>query len=61
MHGDLVPPNVMVSRAGNTVIDFQDLFWGFELQDLAISISALERYADSDELVSAFISGYGDI
>lgn len=61
VHGDLVPTNVMVSRAGYTVIDFQDLFWGLELQDLAISISALERYADSDKLVTAFISGYGDI
>ena len=61
VHGDLVPTNVMVSRAGYTVIDFQDLFWGFELQDLAISISALERYTESDELVRAFISGYEDI
>ncbi len=54
LHGDLVPANVIVSRGVFTVIDFQDLFWGFELQDVAITIADLQRNEDPELLVEAF-------
>ena len=58
VHGDLVPSNVMVSGRETVVIDFQDLFWGFEVQDVAITIASLARSAGGRELVDAFRDGY---
>jgi Ser/Thr protein kinase RdoA (MazF antagonist) len=59
VHGDLTPPNVIVApRNGLMPIDFQDMVWGFEVQDLAITVSALQRWADSERLIDAFRSGY---
>ena len=61
LHGDLVPANVIVSRGVFTVIDFQDLFWGFELQDVAITIADLQRNEDPELLVEAFTEGYEEV
>jgi Ser/Thr protein kinase RdoA (MazF antagonist) len=59
VHGDLTPQNVIVSpRYGLVPIDFQDTVWGFEVQDLSITIAALRRWPGSDRLVDAFRSGY---
>jgi Ser/Thr protein kinase RdoA (MazF antagonist) len=59
VHGDLTPPNVIVSpRDGLVPIDFQDTVWGFEVQDLAITISALRHWPDSERLIDAFRTGY---
>jgi Ser/Thr protein kinase RdoA (MazF antagonist) len=58
IHGDLVPSNVIVSGARLTPIDFQDLVWGFEVQDIAITLSSLHRFAEATTLVDAFRSGY---
>ena len=41
-------------------IDFQDTVRGFEIQDLSITVAALRRWPDSDRLVDAFRSGYGE-
>ena len=59
VHGDLTPPNVIVSpRHGLVPIDFQDTVQGFEVQDLSITISALRRWPDGDRLIDAFRGGY---
>lgn len=59
VHGDLAPPNVIVSpRHGLVPTDFQDTVQGFEVQDLSITISALRRLPGSDPLTEAFRSGY---
>ena len=59
VHGDLTPPNVIVSpRHGLVPIDFQDTVLGFEVQDLAITMSALRRWPGSDRLIDAFRAGY---
>jgi Ser/Thr protein kinase RdoA (MazF antagonist) len=61
VHGDLTPQNVIVSpRNGLVPIDFQDTVLGFEVQDLAITISALRRWPGSDRLIDAFRAGYGE-
>jgi Ser/Thr protein kinase RdoA (MazF antagonist) len=61
VHGDLTPQNVIVSpRDGLVPIDFQDVVWGFEVQDLSITVATLRRSPDGDRLVAAFRSGYGE-
>jgi Ser/Thr protein kinase RdoA (MazF antagonist) len=59
LHGDLTPANVVVTGDGTLVpIDFQDVVWGFDVQDLAISITALRRAPGGTRLVDAFRNGY---
>jgi Ser/Thr protein kinase RdoA (MazF antagonist) len=61
VHGDLTPANVIVSPLNGLVpIDFQDTVWGFEIQDLSITVAALRRWPNGDRLVDAFRSGYGE-
>jgi Ser/Thr protein kinase RdoA (MazF antagonist) len=62
VHGDLTPQNVIVSLLHGLVpIDFQDTVWGFEVQDLSITVSALRRFPDGDRLTEAFRSGYSEL
>jgi len=48
----------MVFKGRLTPIDFQDMIWGFELQDLAITIASIRNFDDANALVDAFYSGY---
>jgi Ser/Thr protein kinase RdoA (MazF antagonist) len=43
LHGDLQPGNMMVNRSDVALIDFQDLIWGFDVQDVSIALLAFER------------------
>lgn len=58
LHGDLHPNNILVWRGRLTPIDFQDALWGFEVQDIAITVTALRFRADPEALVTALRSGY---
>jgi Ser/Thr protein kinase RdoA (MazF antagonist) len=58
LHGDVQPGNVMISRGRVTLIDFQDLIWGFEIQDLMTTLLALGPFEDRDALRAAFRAGY---
>jgi Ser/Thr protein kinase RdoA (MazF antagonist) len=59
LHGDLTPANTIVTPGGELVpIDFQDMVWGFDVQDLAISIAALSRAPAGARLIDAFRGGY---
>ncbi len=64
LHGDIQPGNVMVSRSEVVLIDFQDLIWGFEIQDVGFAVQALEQVGDDRHLgddgswARAFRSGY---
>ena len=58
LHGDLHPNNILVWRGRLTPIDFQDLLWGFEIQDVSITTSSFEWYSDSDALAASFRAGY---
>ena len=48
----------MVDRSRVTLIDFQDLVWGFEIQEVVIALQALERVPAAEDLVGAFRAGY---
>jgi Ser/Thr protein kinase RdoA (MazF antagonist) len=58
LHGDFGPNNVLHSRARPAAIDFQDLQYGFDLQDVAVSLADLRRTAP--ELIEPFRAGYRD-
>ncbi len=45
-------------RGEVTLIDFQDLIWGFEIQDALIALDALAPLDNGPELVDAFRGGY---
>ena len=57
LHGDVQSGNVMVSRGKVVLIDFQDLIWGFELQDVVFALVALEAQGFG-ALAGAFRAGY---
>jgi Ser/Thr protein kinase RdoA (MazF antagonist) len=62
VHGDLTPQNVIMSPSKGLVpIDFQDAVRGFEIQDLSITVSALQRFPDGDRLTQAFRAGYSEL
>ena len=61
LHGDLTPANVIVAGRELVPIDFQDLAWGFDIQDLAITVAALRAGADAPRLVEGFRTGYGSL
>ncbi|HZB41057.1 MAG TPA: phosphotransferase, partial [Ilumatobacter sp.] len=61
IHGDLTPDNVLVADGRLVPIDFQDLVWGFDVQDVAISLSSFERFGEADALRDQFRSGYEDV
>jgi Ser/Thr protein kinase RdoA (MazF antagonist) len=53
-HGDVNLGNVLVDGDRVTLVDFQDLFWGFEIQDVVIATVSLP-HAD------AFRAGYESV
>jgi Ser/Thr protein kinase RdoA (MazF antagonist) len=59
LHGDLQPGNMMVSRNNVALIDFQDLVWGFDAQDVSIALLAFERIGDA--WGEAFQRGYESV
>jgi Ser/Thr protein kinase RdoA (MazF antagonist) len=61
IHGDLTPGNLIVDDDDLVPIDFQDLVWGFDVQDLAITIASLARRVDGPTLIDAFGAGYAEI
>ena len=51
LHGDFGPQNVMRHRVVLTPIDFQDLQFGFDLQDVAITVADLRRVFHDESLI----------
>jgi len=61
VHGDLTGANVLAHEGTLRPIDFQDLVWALDIQDLSISLSSLDRFAGATELKEAFSRGYGTV
>ncbi len=61
IHGDFGPQNIMRYRTALTPIDFQDLQFGFDLQDVAITVCDLRRLYNDESLIDALKTGYGSI
>ena len=61
LHGDLTPKNVLRSHDGVHAIDFQDLMWGYVVQDLAHTIYGLRHDDHDGSLTRTFLHTYGEI
>ncbi len=61
LHGDLGPQNLMRWRTRLTPIDFQDLQFGFDLQDVAITVADLRRVYADESLIDALVEGYRSV
>ena len=61
LHGDVQPSNVMVRGNEVVLIDFQDLIWGFEVQDVSIALLALQQHGDTGSWGAAFRAGYESV
>jgi len=61
LHGDLGPQNIMRWRTQLSPIDFQDLQFGFDLQDVAITVADLRRVYAEESLIDALMEGYRSV
>ncbi len=61
LHGDLHVWNVLVTRRGVAAIDFEDLLWGWPIQDIATSMYYLEGDTGFDHMLGAFRRGYSAV
>jgi Ser/Thr protein kinase RdoA (MazF antagonist) len=58
LHGDLHPWNVRCFRGVLSPIDFEDLMWGWPVQDIGTSLYYLQDRPDFSEIRTAFETGY---
>jgi Ser/Thr protein kinase RdoA (MazF antagonist) len=58
LHGDLHQWNVLYSRGALTPVDFEDLMWGWPVQDIATTLYYFMDMDGYPELQSAFQAGY---
>ena len=58
IHGDLHRWNVLTRGDSVAPFDFEDLMWGWPVQDLAIALYYLDREANYLDLRAAFRTGY---
>jgi Ser/Thr protein kinase RdoA (MazF antagonist) len=59
LHGDFGPQNVLRWRDELRPIDFQDLLFGFDVQDIGITLADLGRW--SPEMAGPFEAGYAQV
>ena len=60
LHGDLHLWNLMHHKGQFTVIDFEDMMWGYPVQDIGISLYYVRAYYN-DALTEQFRRGYEHI
>jgi Ser/Thr protein kinase RdoA (MazF antagonist) len=58
LHNDLHQWNVKVFRGKLYALDFEDLMWGFPVQDIAIILYYFQRHEQYAALREAFMRGY---
>lgn len=58
LHGDLHQWNIRISRNVLSPIDFEDLVWGWPVQDIGITLYYLLDHDDYQSLRNAFQAGY---
>lgn len=58
IHGDLHQWNVKVYRGRISALDFEDLMWGYPVQDIAITFYYIRRHEQYPTLREAFMQGY---
>lgn len=57
-HNDLHQWNVKVYREKVYALDFEDLAWGYPVQDIATTLFYFQRHEQREELVEAYKRGY---
>ncbi|MGI9665825.1 MAG: phosphotransferase enzyme family protein [Acidimicrobiia bacterium] len=58
IHGDMHGWNVKINRGRIAVFDFEDMVWGWPIQDIGVAMYYYWRRDDFDSLVEAFRRGY---
>ncbi len=58
IHGDLHQWNVKVYRGRVSALDFEDLMWGYPVQDIAITFYYIQDHEQYAALRGAFVRGY---
>ena len=58
IHGDLHFWNVLISRGRLTPIDFEDLLWGYPIQDVAVTLLYARFDDDYADCLQYFKEGY---
>jgi Ser/Thr protein kinase RdoA (MazF antagonist) len=61
LHGDLHLWNILVDGSELAAFDFEDLMWGWPVQDLGITLYYLQREDNYTDLLAAFRTGYEKI
>lgn len=61
LHGDFHPWNVKVQRSRIAAFDFEDLMWGWPIQDVATTLYYLHGDPDYQALANAFAEGYRSV
>ena len=61
IHGDMHGWNVKLNRGRVAVFDFEDMVWGWPIQDIGVALYYYWRRDDFDELVAAFRTGYESV
>ena len=61
LHGDFHPWNVKVQRSRIAAFDFEDLMWGWPIQDVATTLYYFQGTPDYWTLLEAFAKGYRSV
>jgi Ser/Thr protein kinase RdoA (MazF antagonist) len=57
-HNDLHQWNIRVYRGKLFALDFEDLAWGYPVQDIATTFFYLQRHEQREQLIKAYKQGY---
>lgn len=61
IHGDMHGWNVKTNRGRIAVFDFEDMVWGWPIQDIGVALYYYWQRDDFDALVGAFQKGYESV
>ena len=61
LHGDFHPWNVKVQRSRIAAFDFEDLMWGWPIQDVATALYYFHGNPEYHVLANAFAEGYRSV
>jgi len=58
LHNDLHPWNILHHEGTYTVIDFEDMMWGFPVQDAGVALFYVLRRPDFRDILARYREGY---
>jgi Ser/Thr protein kinase RdoA (MazF antagonist) len=60
-HNDLHQWNVKIYRGAIAILDFEDLAWGFPIQDIGTTFNYLQALKNKSELIKGYRQGYTEL